>query len=74
MAYPKEMGGMGFRNLHLFNIAMIAKQGCKFMMQPNSLVAKIYKARWKIGNSTNIKVMGEPWLREEDGPVAVPHT
>jgi hypothetical protein len=24
-------------------------------------------SRWKIGNSTNIKVIGESWLREEDG-------
>jgi hypothetical protein len=46
MAYPKEFGGLGFRNLHLFNMAMVAKQGWKFIMQPDTLVSKIYKARY----------------------------
>jgi hypothetical protein len=48
MAYPKEYGGLGFQNLH-FNMAMVAKQGWKFMTQLNTLVAKIYKARWRLG-------------------------
>ncbi|MCI06599.1 RNA-directed DNA polymerase (Reverse transcriptase) [Trifolium medium] len=67
MAYPKEFGGLGFRNLHLFNMAMVAKQGWKFMTNPNTLVAKVYKARWRIGDGTKIKVMNEPWLKKEDG-------
>jgi hypothetical protein len=46
MAHPKELGGMGFCNLHLFNMFMVAKQGWKFMMHPDSLVAKIYKAKY----------------------------
>ncbi|KAK2388665.1 Ribonuclease H superfamily protein [Trifolium repens] len=46
MAYPKALGGMGFRDLHSFNLAMIAKQGWNIMTKPNTLVAKIYKARY----------------------------
>jgi hypothetical protein len=46
MTYPKSQGGLGFRDLHTFNLAMIAKQGWKIMTNPHSLVAKIYKARY----------------------------
>ncbi|MCI00237.1 RNA-directed DNA polymerase (Reverse transcriptase) [Trifolium medium] len=46
MSYPKEYGGLGFRNLHLFNMAMLAKQGWNFIAKPNTLVAKVYKARY----------------------------
>ncbi|MCI14198.1 RNA-directed DNA polymerase (Reverse transcriptase), partial [Trifolium medium] len=46
MAYPKALGGMGFRDLHSFNLAMIAKQGWNIMTKPHTLVAKLYKARY----------------------------
>ncbi|MCI19453.1 RNA-directed DNA polymerase (Reverse transcriptase), partial [Trifolium medium] len=58
---------MGFRVLHTFNLAMIAKQGWNLMTKPHTLVAKLYKARWSIGNGTNIKVMSDPWLRDSEG-------
>ncbi|MCH89075.1 RNA-directed DNA polymerase (Reverse transcriptase) [Trifolium medium] len=67
MACPKEDGGLGFRDFQMFNMAMVAKQGWNLINKPNSLVARIFKARWCIGDGSNIKVMGEPWLREEDG-------
>jgi hypothetical protein len=46
MTHPKAQGGMGFRDLHAFNLAMIAKQGWNILTKPHSLVAKIYKARY----------------------------
>jgi hypothetical protein len=46
MTFPKAFGGMGFRDLRSFNLAMIAKQGWNIMTKPNSLVAQIYKARY----------------------------
>jgi hypothetical protein len=46
MAHPKAHGGMGFRDLHYFNLAMIAKQGWNIMTKPHTLVAKLYKARY----------------------------
>jgi hypothetical protein len=60
MTHPKSQGGMGFRDLHAFNLAMIAKQGWNILTKPHSLVAKLYKARYfpnssffesKIGNN-----------------------
>jgi hypothetical protein len=46
MTYPKALGGMGFRDLHLFNLAMIAKQGWNIATKPHTIVAKLYKARY----------------------------
>ena len=46
MCWPKEAGGIGFRDLHTFNMAMLAKQGWKLLHHPDALVAKILKARY----------------------------
>ncbi|MCH82815.1 RNA-directed DNA polymerase (Reverse transcriptase), partial [Trifolium medium] len=51
MAFPKALGGIGFKDLHTFNLAMIAKQGWNIMTKPQSLVAKLYKVRY-FPNST----------------------
>jgi len=42
----KVHGGMGFKDLSAFNLAMLAKQGWKFLTEPNSLVSRIFKARY----------------------------
>ena len=42
----KLKGGMGFRNLQAFKLAMLAKQGWRLLMNPNSLVARVYKAKY----------------------------
>ncbi|PNX71244.1 ribonuclease H, partial [Trifolium pratense] len=46
MTIPKDQGGMGFRDLHSFNLAMIAKQGWNIMTKPHTILAKLYKARY----------------------------
>jgi ribonuclease HI len=46
MTYPKNKGGLGFRDLKAFNMAMVAKQGWHIMMNPDTLVARIFKARY----------------------------
>ncbi|XP_031101746.1 uncharacterized protein LOC116005640 [Ipomoea triloba] len=43
---PKKFGGLGFKDLRAFNLAMLGKQAWRFLLNPNSLVARIYKARY----------------------------
>ncbi|XP_062005870.1 uncharacterized protein LOC133723052 [Rosa rugosa] len=37
---------MGFKNIYAYNLAMLAKQGWRIVTNPNSLIAKLYKARY----------------------------
>ena len=46
LSQPKLKGGMGFRNLQAFNLALLAKQGWRLLTNQNSLVAKIFKAKY----------------------------
>lgn len=42
----KENGGLGFRNLEAYNLAMLAKQGWKLITTPNTLSSRILKAKY----------------------------
>lgn len=46
LAENKAVGGMGFRNFRDFNLAMLGKQGWRIITKPESLVSRIYKARY----------------------------
>ncbi|XP_075659071.1 uncharacterized protein LOC142628931 [Castanea sativa] len=46
LSRPKSEGEMGFKNLRQFNLAMLAKQGCRLMQDQETLVFKCLKARY----------------------------
>lgn len=41
----KEDGGLGFKNQHIFNQEMLAKQGWRLVQDPNSLMTRIMWGR-----------------------------
>jgi hypothetical protein len=42
----KEYGGMGFRHLYGFNLAMLGKQGWKLATDHDTIVTRVFKARY----------------------------
>lgn len=45
-AQPKKAGGMGFREIHLFNLAMLGKQGWRLLTNPSSLCARVLAGKY----------------------------
>jgi hypothetical protein len=43
---PKKEGGLGFRDLHSFNIAMLARQAWRLLTEPSSLCARVLSAKY----------------------------
>lgn len=41
---PKGEGGLGFKDLYAFNLALFAKQGWRLLQLPNSLVVLLFKS------------------------------
>lgn len=46
MTLPKEQGGLGFRDLHSFNIAMLARQVWRLIQKPESLCVRVLQAKY----------------------------
>lgn len=57
----KSEGGMGFRKLHDFNLALLGKQAWRLITRQDSMVSRVYKARYyPDGNFLNAKLGSNP--------------
>jgi len=46
LCQSKEKGGMGFKQLKQFNLALLAKQGWRIQMKHDFLVYRVLKAKY----------------------------
>ena len=55
----KEEGGIGFRDLRAFNLALLAKQGWRLQQNANSLVHQVFKSIYFMNRPFKEAVLGK---------------
>jgi hypothetical protein len=51
MGKHKTLGGLGYRELESFNLALLAKQAWRIFQYPDSLVAKVFQEKYYAGGN-----------------------
>jgi hypothetical protein len=46
LSLSKKVGGLGYKDLHSFNMAMLTKQGWRLLTDPTLLCARMLKAKY----------------------------
>ncbi|KAJ8899533.1 hypothetical protein K2173_018507 [Erythroxylum novogranatense] len=65
LAIPKIYGGLGYRDLRQFNLALSAKQGWRLLKYPNFIAIDFFSA--ELGNNLN-QIWRNPWLMDDGDP------
>ncbi|XP_019167308.1 PREDICTED: uncharacterized protein LOC109163041 [Ipomoea nil] len=58
LCIPKKYGGLGFKDLRAFNVALLGKQVWRLLTNTDSLVSKVYKARYYPNQSFTDAILG----------------
>lgn len=61
MILPKEQGGLGFCDLHSFNMAMLAEQVWRLIQVPEWLCARVLQAEY-FPNSNVLEAVAQPGM------------
>lgn len=68
---PKYLGGLGFKDLEMFNLTLLAKQAWRILVDGSSLNARILKAvYYPIGDFLDVNLGSSPsriWRSTIDG-------
>jgi hypothetical protein len=61
MTKSKQDGGLGFRDLHVFNMAMLARQSWRLLQNPDSLCCIVLKALY-FANTSILHAYAKPGM------------
>ncbi|XP_057993055.1 uncharacterized protein LOC110651573 [Hevea brasiliensis] len=51
LCYHKSLGGLGFKKLHQFNLAILSKMAWSLVVNPDSLATRLLKAKYYLDSS-----------------------
>ncbi|XP_062167031.1 uncharacterized protein LOC133873327 [Alnus glutinosa] len=54
----KSNGGLGYRDMEVFNLALLAKQGWRLIQDPNSLLGTILRDKYYSGKTFQLAALG----------------